>query len=79
MKLSFRFICFCSAAMSMALSSVSIAQEASSRQDLVNKGVLFLRAAANPEDGSFSSKTGPGITGLVTASLLAVDLPATDP
>lgn len=48
------------------------------RQAMIDKGVAFLRATQS-EDGSFSSKTGPGITGLVTAGLLSAGVPQTDP
>lgn len=65
--------------LSWTIGSVSQAQESANRQKLIDKAVGYLRTAANQEDGSFSSKTGPGITGLVVASLLAVDVPATDP
>ena len=40
--------------------------------------VGFLRQSQG-SDGSFSSQAGPGVTGLVAASLLAVGVPAEDP
>ena len=49
------------------------------RQGMIEKAVSFLRDVGQSEDGSFSSKTGPGITGLVVAGLLSVDVPADDP
>ena len=45
---------------------------------LVAKGVQFLRTS-QAEDGSFSKEAGPGVTALVTASLLRSDLPSSDP
>lgn len=49
------------------------------RKVMIDKAVAYLRDVGQREDGSFSSKTGPGITGLIVAGLLAVDLPASDP
>jgi len=49
------------------------------RQGMIDKAVSFLREVGQLEDGSFSSKTGPGVTGLVAAGLLSVDIPADDP
>jgi squalene-hopene/tetraprenyl-beta-curcumene cyclase len=54
------------------------ADDAGKRQEMIDRGVRFLRNA-QAEDGSFSSKTGPGVTGLVTASLLAAGVPQSDP
>ncbi len=48
------------------------------RARLIQKGIAFLKSA-QAADGSFSSKSGPGVTGLVAAGLLSVDVPATDP
>lgn len=49
------------------------------RQGMIDKAVSFLRKVGQSDDGSFSSKAGPGITGLVVAGLLSVDVPADDP
>ncbi len=49
------------------------------RQGMIDRAVSFLRKVGQSEDGSFSSKTGPGITGLVVSGLLSVDVPADDP
>lgn len=48
------------------------------RSKLVNKGIEYLRKAQS-EDGSYSSKSGPGITGLVLSSLAASGLKEGDP
>jgi squalene-hopene/tetraprenyl-beta-curcumene cyclase len=50
-----------------------------SRSEMVKKAVAYLRDSGQSDDGSFSSKSGPGITGLIVAGLLECDLPATDP
>ena len=55
------------------------AQGPADRQEMVKKAVDYLGRVGQAEDGSFSSKTGPGVTGLVVAGLLAVDLPADNP
>ncbi len=46
------------------------------RQGMIDKAVSYLRNVGQSADGSFSSKTGPGVTGLVVAGLLSVDVPA---
>ena len=46
------------------------------RQRIIEKAVSYLRDVGQLPDGSFSSKSGPGITGLVVAGLLSVDVPA---
>jgi squalene-hopene/tetraprenyl-beta-curcumene cyclase len=48
------------------------------QREMIDRAIEFLRMA-QAEDGSYSSQTGPGITGLVAAGLLAVGLPAEDP
>ena len=45
---------------------------------LSSRGVEFLRRVQNP-DGSFSSELGPGVTSLVTTSLLRSGVPEKDP
>jgi squalene-hopene/tetraprenyl-beta-curcumene cyclase len=50
-----------------------------SRQKLIDQGVEYLRSGGQLEDGSFSTKSGPGITGMVAAGLLSVGVPETDP
>jgi squalene-hopene/tetraprenyl-beta-curcumene cyclase len=47
-------------------------------REMVDRAVAYLRQN-QLADGSFSTQSGPGITGLVTAGLLAVGLPADDP
>ena len=49
------------------------------RQEMIDKAVSYLRNVGQSTDGSFSSKTGPGVTGLVVAGLLSVDVPADHP
>ncbi len=49
------------------------------RQGLIDKAVSYLHNVGQSADGSFSSKTGPGVTGLVVAGLLSVDVPAHHP
>lgn len=48
------------------------------RAKMVAQGVEYLRKAQS-EDGSYSSKSGPGITGLVLSSLAASGLQEGDP
>ncbi len=48
------------------------------RRSMIEKAMSFL-GSSQAEDGSFSSKTGPGITGLVVAGMLSVDIPADKP
>ncbi len=55
------------------------AQEPSMRQVMIDEAVSYLSKTGQSEDGSFSSKTGPGITGLVAAGLLSVDVPVDRP
>ena len=55
------------------------AQGPAERQQMVKKAVGYLSDVGQAEDGSFSSKTGPGVTGLVVAGLLSVDLPPDHP
>ena len=49
------------------------------RQKSIEKAVSYLRDVGQAPDGSFSSKTGPGVTGLVVAGLLSVDIPVDNP
>ena len=49
------------------------------RQEMIDKAVSYLRIVGQSADGSFSSKTGPGVTGLVVAGLLSVDVPVDHP
>ena len=49
------------------------------RQGMIDKAMFYLGHVGQSEDGSFSSKTGPGVTGLVVAGLLSVDIPADNP
>lgn len=58
--------------------STLFAEELASRDKLVQRGVTFLRTMQN-EDGSFSPELGPGITSLVTTSLLRSGVPENDP
>jgi len=55
------------------------AQPATSRQSMVDRAIGYLEEIGQSEDGSFSSKTGPGVTGLVAAGLLAVEQPIDSP
>ena len=55
------------------------AEKPSDRQVMIDQAVSYLSKVGQGEDGSFSSKTGPGITGLVTAGLLSVDVPTDRP
>ena len=41
------------------------------RQGMIDKAMFYLGHVGQSEDGSFSSKTGPGVTGLVVAGLLS--------
>ena len=52
---------------------------ANERKGIISKAVAYLRDVGQMKDGSFSSKTGPGITGLIASGLLAVDLPTSEP
>lgn len=64
----------------VALSTPLFANEDSAvRQALIKKAVAYLSNVGQSEDGSFSSKTGPGVTGLVVAGLLSVDIPVDNP
>ena len=57
----------------------SYAQAPTERKAIIEKAVSYLTKVGQAEDGSFSSKTGPGITGLVAAGLLSVEVPAESP
>lgn len=48
------------------------------RQAMIDRAVTFLKQSQGA-DGSFSSQAGPGVTGIVAASLLAVGGSAKDP
>jgi squalene-hopene/tetraprenyl-beta-curcumene cyclase len=52
--------------------------EPAGRKEAIERAVRYVRSAQS-DDGSFSSKTGPGVTGLVTAGLLSIGLPPSDP
>ena len=60
-------------------SNLAPSQEPTLRQTMIDQAVSYLSKAGQSDDGSFSSKTGPGITGLVAAGLLSVDIPADTP
>ena len=84
--MKFRFLAICFACIMVARTTMagealgkSEASSASEREAMIAKAVAYLRDVGQMEDGSFSSKTGPGITGLIAAGLLAVDLPTSDP
>lgn len=51
---------------------------AARRSAAISKAVVFLRKMQN-DDGSFSAELGPGITSLVTTSLLRQGIPEQDP
>ena len=53
-------------------------RRATARANSIKKAVLFLRTAQN-ENGSYSEELGPGITALVTTSLLRQGIPEEDP
>ncbi|HUP80478.1 MAG TPA: hypothetical protein VM260_18125, partial [Pirellula sp.] len=53
--------------------------DSTGRQKMIEKAVSFLRDVGQAPDGSFSNKTGPGVTGLVVAGLLSVDIPVDNP
>lgn len=48
-------------------------------QQMVQRGIEYLRVQGQADDGSFSSKTGVGPTALVAYGLLAVGVPPEDP
>ncbi len=76
--LSFFAIVFCfSSVASMACAQSTKSTKADAKL-ITDRAVTFLRTAQAP-DGSFSSKSGPGVTGLVVAGLLNVGVPADDP
>ncbi|MEQ1825162.1 MAG: prenyltransferase/squalene oxidase repeat-containing protein [Pirellula sp.] len=54
------------------------ADDSQVRKAMIDKSVAFLRSS-QAEDGSFSSTTGPGVTGLVTSGLLSAGVPESDP
>ena len=66
--------CIASAPVAMG-SEVS---SSASREQLVAKGIAYLRQAQLP-NGSFSDKSGPGITGLVLSALVVSGLQEGDP
>ncbi|XZE45846.1 prenyltransferase/squalene oxidase repeat-containing protein [Pirellulaceae bacterium SH467] len=61
------------AAESIAESIAVVADREAVRAKMVTQGIEYLRKAQS-EDGSYSSKSGPGITGLVLSSLAASGL-----
>jgi squalene-hopene/tetraprenyl-beta-curcumene cyclase len=50
-----------------------------SHRAMVDKSIEFLRIRGQAEDGSFSKQNGLGVSALVVASLLAVDVSREDP
>jgi squalene-hopene/tetraprenyl-beta-curcumene cyclase len=58
------------------LTEARVTQE--ERQAMIDRAIAFL-GESQAEDGSFSSQGGPGVTGLVTASLLSVGAPVDHP
>ncbi len=62
----------------IAPATSAAAEAPASRDQLVERGVMFLRTMQN-DDGSFSPELGPGITSLVTTSLLRSGVPENDP
>ena len=79
MKLASFFVWAVAIPVSTFSISTSVGVESANRNAMIERAVGYLKTHGQSEDGSFSSKTGPGVTGLVTAGLLSVDLPATDP
>ena len=84
MKLRFLTLCFACIMVARTTMAGDAAEKSegsstSDRKAMISKAVAYLRDVGQMEDGSFSSKTGPGITGLIAAGLLAVDLPTSDP
>lgn len=57
----------------------SQADERKQYQEMVQRGIEYLRVQGQADDGSFSSKTGVGPTALVAYGLLAVGVPPEDP
>ncbi len=53
--------------------------DARAYETTVAKAIAFLKSKGQAEDGSFSSHAGPGVTALVTASLLRHGLSPDDP
>jgi squalene-hopene/tetraprenyl-beta-curcumene cyclase len=53
--------------------------DAAEHRQVVERAVEYLRVQGQAGDGSFSSQTGIGPTGLVVSGLLAVGVPAEDP
>lgn len=48
-------------------------------QQMIDRGVEYLRVRGQAADGSFSARTGVGPTGLVISGLLSVDVSVEDP
>ena len=48
-------------------------------QEMIQRGVEYLRVQGQADDGSFSSSTGVGPTALVATALLSVGVPPEDP
>lgn len=72
-SLPFANPCGVVAAESIAESIAVVADREAVRAKMVTQGIEYLRKAQS-EDGSYSSKSGPGITGLVLSSLAASGL-----
>lgn len=54
-------------------------KNATIHREMVNRCVEYLRVRGQADDGSFSSASGIGPTGLVISGLLSAGLPTTDP
>ncbi len=61
------------------LPNLTAKDDPAGRQGMIDKALFYLGHVGQSADGSFSSKTGPGVTGLVVAGLLSVDIPADNP
>lgn len=69
----------CTASCPSPVTAQDAAAAKSQYQEMVRRGVEYLRVQGQADDGSFSSKTGVGPTALVASALLSVDVPADDP
>ena len=54
-------------------------KDAAKFQQAVGKAIGYLRTKGQAPDGSFTSSAGPGITALVTTSMLRQGVPPQDP
>ena len=50
-----------------------------SRSQAIARGIAYLKATGQAEDGSFSKATGPAVTALVATALVRNGVPAADP